>query len=121
LDNVPGVYLCQANMFTDGADLRIQEFEDLSLEERGWFEARIVNTNRLMRSRGHASANPGDIESLFEMITSQAGGKWAYANQHVKAYFICQLTPSCAEIWVGVGPAMDSDQPTVLIIQTNPS
>ncbi len=114
LDNVPGVYLCQANMFTDGVDLRIQEIEDLSPEERGWFEARVENTNRLMISRGQAKANLGNIESLFDMVTSQAGGKWAYANQHVKAYFLFQLTPSGVELWLGVGPAFPDDRPTIV-------
>jgi hypothetical protein len=116
LGDEPGIYLCQANMFTDGSDLRIQEIEDLNPEERGWFESRIENTHCLMKARSAASADPGVMGSIFKMITSHAGGQWAFANQHVKAYFLCRLTPSAAELWLGSGPALEGDQPTVLVI-----
>ena len=40
LDNTPGASMYQANMFSDEADPRTREIEDLLPEERGWFEGR---------------------------------------------------------------------------------
>ncbi|NJD60892.1 MAG: hypothetical protein C3F13_06200 [Anaerolineales bacterium] len=116
LEKKPGSYVYQANIFTDGADPRIQEIEDLVLEERRWFEDRAENTRHLMEARGEAKADPGELRALFKMITSQVGEKWAYANQHVKAYFLCHLTQNEAELWLGVGPAFPDDKPTVIKI-----
>jgi hypothetical protein len=54
------------------------------------------------------------MEFLLNMLTSRACGKWAYANQHVKDYFICHQTPTETELWLGAGPAFKNDLPTVI-------
>jgi hypothetical protein len=114
LDNTPGAYMYQANMFTDGADPRTREIEDLLPEERGWFEGRAKNTANLLKGRRQSSDISSEMEFLLNMLTSRACGKWAYANQHVKDYFICHQTPTETELWLGAGPAFKNDHPTVI-------
>jgi len=103
-------------MFSDEADPRTREIEDLLPEERGWFEGRAENTANLLKARRQSSAIPEEMDSVFNMLTSRACGKWAYANQHVKAYLISHQTPSDTELWLGAGPAFKNDHPTVIKI-----
>jgi hypothetical protein len=114
LDKKTGSYLYQANIFSNIEDTITKELEDLLPDERREFEQRVGYTRQAMKKKDGNASEADDMRFFFNMITSQTGGMWAYANLHVKAYFICRQTVRGAEIWIGEGPPMPDDDFTVI-------
>jgi hypothetical protein len=115
LDEQPDNYLFQVNIFSDRAHPCVGELEDLRPDWRGLYEQRVERTVRRIKNK---DGNPsGEMRFFFDMITSQAGDSWAYANTDVKAYFIHRQSVQGAETWLGDGPALPDDTISVRITQ----
>jgi hypothetical protein len=115
LDERPDSYLFQVNIFNDRAHPWVAELEDLPPDWCRLYEQRMERTLKAIKNK---DSKPGAVSSMrffFDMITSQDGDGWAYANQDVKAYFIHRQCLQRAETWLGDGPALPDDTVSVRI------
>jgi predicted metalloprotease len=58
-----------------------------------------------MKEKPERQAPDGDMAFFNKMISSRAGGDWAYANASVKAYILQRLSAEDSETWLGNGAA----------------
>jgi hypothetical protein len=106
LGEAEGDYLFQTNIIND-LSLSVGSQEQTSAEGRAWNARRIARTARFMRviqKSRHTRA------LILRMLQSRLGGESAYSNRDVKTYLLCQMEPGNTSIWVGAGPAMQSDE-----------
>jgi hypothetical protein len=112
LDGEPGSYLFQVNYFSDRTDSSLQAMEALPRHSQRVLSRRIDRTVQALQNHKANTSRAGlKTRDFFRLITSKAGGNWAYANKDVKAYFLCQVGPDEMEIWLGAGPAGREDVP----------
>jgi hypothetical protein len=102
----PGSFLFHVNTFSDRTDAGLQAMEALPGRTNYAMSKRIDRTIQALEAIRLIAKGAGlQPRHLFRLITSRAGGKWAYANKDVKAYFLSQVKPNELEIWLGTGPA----------------
>lgn len=106
LDEDAGCYLFQTNILRDPS-LPIGANEQASGESLAINGARYARTARFMRV---VQQSEDALPLVFRMLRSQAGGESAYANNSVKAYLVCRMTPAKTSIWVGAGAPMPDDE-----------
>ena len=92
------------------------ELEDLRPDWCGLYEQRVERTANAISNKDGKSGEAGEMEFFFNLMTSQVGDGWAYANKDVKAYFIHRQSINGAETWLGHGPAMPGD--SIIVIKT---
>jgi len=109
LDERAESFLFQVNILTDRSHPWVPELEDLHPDQCGLYEQRLSRTLHAMQNKDGKSGEADSMRFLFDLITSQAGDRWAYANPDVKAYFIHRQSLQGAETWLGGGPAMPDD------------
>jgi hypothetical protein len=114
LDEQPGSYLFQANIFSQKNHPWVKVLEDVLPADRRLYERRVERTQKAMQNSDHLVSETSDMRFFFDLLTSRIGNRWAYANTDVKAYFIQHLTTQGAEIWLGHGPALRTDQYSVI-------
>jgi hypothetical protein len=114
LDVCPKSYLFQVNIFSDRAHPWVGELEDLRSDWCRLYEKRVERTANAIRNKDGKSGEKGEMEFFFNLMTSQVGNGWAYANEDVKAYFIHKQSLNRAETWLGDGPAIPGDPITVV-------
>ncbi|MEW5868359.1 MAG: hypothetical protein AB1894_03730 [Chloroflexota bacterium] len=113
LDEQPGSYLFQVNIFSQRQDASLLALENLPQDERCSYEQRMARTQQALQ-RGQADGKDGSLGFFFNLLASRSGGEWAYANPDVKAYFVDRVSPDEMEIWLGPGPALRGEKPLVL-------
>jgi hypothetical protein len=117
LDEQPGSYLFQVNIFCQKDHPQAQPLEELTPLNRGLYEQRHLRTTRAMqRKKSDGTAPEDEMRFFLKMIASRHGDDWAYANPDVKAHFVQHLTPHGSEIWLGHGPATADEQLTQIKI-----
>jgi hypothetical protein len=116
LDMQPGSYLFQANIFSQKEHPWVKELEDIHPADRMRYERRVERTHKALQNKDHQGNETGDMRFFFDLLTSRTGNRWAYANSDVKAYFILRQSTQGAEIWLGYGPAILTDQYSVIHI-----
>jgi hypothetical protein len=116
LDGAPGEYLFQVNIFSQDHHGWVKELEQIEPRWKDLFQQRIYRTEEYIQNRDHLSGKQEDMSFFFELLTSQAGGGWAYANPDVKAYIILRMSQQGMEIWLGDGPALKTDRYSVMHI-----
>jgi len=114
LDEQPGSYLFQVNIFTQKDHPWVKELEQISSLDHQLYGRRIERTRNAMQNKDHRYSGPAEMDFFFDLLTSRTGNGWAYANMCVKAYFILRQTTDEAEIWLGHGPALHTDQVSVI-------
>jgi len=115
LEDEPGSYLFQVNVFTHKDDPELLKMELLSPEDRRIFEQRTQRTRQMLRLKGEkASAPAEEMGFFFNLITSRLGGEWAYSNPDVKAYLVSRISSHGMELWLGNGPPIPGEQPVTL-------
>jgi hypothetical protein len=116
LPETPGSFSFQVNVFSDRGDASLLEMEALPERTMQVMTKRVDRTVQAL-DRHKAISKKATIQPgrFFRLITSRAGGEWAYANKNVKAYFLCQVKPKEIEIWLGAGPAGREDVPLKMI------
>lgn len=117
LDEQSNKYLFQVNIFSDRAHPCVEELEEIRPDWRELYQRRVERTVRAIENKDGRPAEPGSLRFFFDMITSQVGDRWAYANCDVKAYFIHRQSLRGAETWLGEGPALPDDTISVRINQ----
>jgi hypothetical protein len=105
LENSPGSYLFQTNILSDPS-LSIGTQEQASAESRAWNGARYARTSRFMRV---VQRSNNALPLVFRMLQSRLGDESAYANESVKAYLVCRMTPQKTFNWVGAGAPLPGD------------
>ena len=116
LGDQPGSYLFQVNIFSQKKHLWIRELEDLPTEDRRLYKRREWYTRKALQNKDHRVGAAGDMGFFFNLICSRSGIRWPYANTDMKAYFILRQNTRGAEIWLGHGPALPTDQYSVIQI-----
>jgi hypothetical protein len=111
LGDQPGSYLFQANIFSDPRSDAARAMEYLTIEKWRNYRRRLYRTRRFLKEKqkGHTPSGnspAGDMAFLHKLITSRAGGDWAYANRDVKAHFLQRLSADETETWLGSGLAV---------------
>ena len=119
LDEQPGSYLFQANIFSHKDNLRVKELELIPSVDHRLYQRRIERTHNAMQNKDHRYRESDEMQFFFDLLTSRCGNRWAYANTDVKAYAILRQTTHGAEVWLGHGPALATDQ--VSVIHTSPA
>jgi hypothetical protein len=114
LDEQPGSYLFQVNIFSRKKHAWIRELEDLPSEDRRLYKRREWYTRKAMQNKEALAGEAGEMGFFFNLISSRSGIRWPYANSDMKAYFILRQTTRGAEIWLGHGPALPTDQYSVI-------
>jgi hypothetical protein len=115
LSEQPGSYLFQANIFSDPRSDAARAMECLTIEKWRNYRRRLYRTRRFLKEKqkGHSPSGDspaGDMAFLHKLITSRAGGEWAYANRDVKAHFLQRLSLDKTETWLGRGPAVNGGE-----------
>jgi hypothetical protein len=119
LGDQPGGFLFQVNIFSQDDPAWVKEVQDLPYADHRLYLKRINRTQKTMQNKGHTIGETGDMHFFLDMMTTNTGSVWSYANIHVKAYFILRQTAQGGEIWLGHGPALSTDQ--VSVIHTPPA
>ncbi len=114
LANTPASYLFQVNIFSDQTHPWVAELEEIRPDWRELYAQRMARTMQSLQNKDGHSGDTADMRFFFDMLTSQEGDGWAYANQDVKAYFIQHQDLHETETWLGDGPAIPGDRFTVL-------
>lgn len=113
LDRSTGSFLFQVNVFSKRDASIAITYENIDWNARKSFEERITRTECALRT----VRTPNDVlPCLFRLLSSRLGGHDAYANAHVKSYFLNKVSNKGMEIWIGAGPAVRGDQPKKLTI-----
>jgi hypothetical protein len=100
-----GGVLVQTNAFSAQSSELAQRFEQDPFPSRRHFEARIRRTEEALG----ISPSKVDLDRIQKMITSRKGGRWAFANQDVKAHLFGRLSSDCLEVHSHPGMAVQSD------------
>lgn len=116
LDECSGSYLFQVNIFTQDTPSWVKEVEFLPPADHRLYLQRIKWTKKAMQNKNHRVSEGDDMGFFFDLLTARSGTIWSYANTYVKAYFILRQTNLGAEIWLGHGPALPTDQYLVIHI-----
>ncbi len=106
LPETPGGSLFKVNVLSDQAVRSAPGLEELRPARRAVLERRTARTARALRALGPAEDR---LAGLARLLSSRVGGEFAYANPSVRAHFLCRLTDTRAQIWVGPGPAIRED------------
>jgi hypothetical protein len=118
----PGSHLLQVNVFSNGDDEYLRSLEGISSRRRHPFEQRLRRMRRLLfdqEQRGRLLLDP--LDALCNMLTSRAGGGWAYANNDVKAYFVCRVSCAGIDLRLGPGSALRGDRAEVIHVSDRQS
>lgn len=111
LREIPGSYLFQVNIFSQPHDRSLRQLENLNPEQRKNFQQRIWRLNHEIRQT--ANTAPLNPQYFLKLVSSRAGGRWAFANLDVKAYLISQISPTQMTNWLGPGSALKGDPPHI--------
>ncbi|MCZ6678911.1 MAG: hypothetical protein O7E52_16890 [Candidatus Poribacteria bacterium] len=111
LDNSTGSFLFQVNVFSKKGTSIAATYEKIDRKTRRRFEERIARTERAI-AKVQRSNNARFC--LFKLLSSRLGGDDAYANKHVKSYFLNTVSHKGMEIWIDAGPATIEDKPKVI-------
>jgi hypothetical protein len=114
LGEQPGSYLFQVNIFSQKKHAWIREVEDLPAEDWRLYRRRMWYTRKAIQNKEALKKGVSDMNFFFNLISSQTGIRWPYANLDMKAYLIMRQTQKGAEIWLGHGPALPTDQYSVI-------
>lgn len=114
LTNDTGSMLFQVNVFSDPKAPITLACEGAILDGRDTFEKRIERTKHTLSKLIPEKDLPA---TLFKLLCSVDGGSYAYANQDVKAYLICQVFPKRLEVWLGTGPASKRLRPNIFVVE----
>jgi hypothetical protein len=93
----------KVNILSAAAAHSAPGLEALQPERRTVLERRVARTTRALRALSN-SCDP--VADFSRLLSSRVGGEFAYANQSVRAHFLCRMTPEETSIWVGPGPAV---------------
>jgi hypothetical protein len=104
------------NIFSQKKHTWVRELEDLPPEDRRLYKRRVWYTQKAMQNMDHLAGEAGDMGFFFNLISSRSGIRWPYANSDMKAYLILRQNTQEAEIWLGDGPALPTDQYSVIHI-----
>jgi hypothetical protein len=107
LENEPGCFLFQVNLFSDKRAAVAVTYEDIPFNHRQRLEGRITRTARALR-RFKPSNNTAAY--FFRLMASRLGNDYAYANEDVKSCFMGRISPTDMEVRIGSGPALKGDQ-----------
>lgn len=110
----PGSFLFQVNVFSEKEGATATVYEDINPEVRKFYEGRIYRTERAVNKVKKATSAH---HCLFKLLSSRAGGDYAYANEDVKSYFVGKVSSYGMELWLGEGPALSGDTPRVIRIK----
>ncbi|MCU0488106.1 MAG: hypothetical protein MUE67_04035 [Anaerolineales bacterium] len=106
-------YSFQVNLVSDPASRLAEHCEDKTLASRGLLESRLSRTHRLLGSK---AIDLNHLEGFSRLVSSRAGGGYAYSNQHVKAHLVGQVSDTGMIIQVGPGPAVRDHRPLLEFI-----
>jgi len=118
LGDKPGGFLFQVNIFSQDDPAWAKEVQDLPSADHRLYLKRINRTQKIMQNKDHTIGEVGDMHFFLDMMTTNTGSVWSYANIHVKAYFILRQTAQGGEIWLGHGPTLRGDK--YMVIQIPP-
>lgn len=105
-----GAHSFQVNLVSDPASSLAQHYEEENLASRGLLQGRLSRTQRLLSSKANALNH---LEGFCRLVSSRAGGDYAYSNRHVKAYLVGWVSDTGMNIQVGPGPAMREYRPAL--------
>jgi len=101
-----GDYLFQVNMIADRDSMFKQKYEEIDETTEASLEQRI---NRTKKALEKFIPTQNKIGFLHRLLSSRDGGEYAYANKDVKAYFLCRMSDTGLQKWIGVGVAKEDD------------
>jgi hypothetical protein len=107
LPDTPGSSVFKVNFLSGPVSRSAPGIETLQPERRGVLERRVARTERALRI---VARSEDPIAGLSRLLSSRVGGDFAYANQSVKAHFLCRMATDETSIWVGPGPAVYEDR-----------
>jgi hypothetical protein len=111
LDDATGSFLFQVNVFSNKDALIATAYEDMDWKARRSYEERTTRTERAI---GRVRTSNDVVPCIFKLLSSRLGGDDAYANVHVKSYFLNEISSKGMRIRIGAGPALIGDQPKVI-------
>jgi hypothetical protein len=111
LDSFPGSYNFHVNLVSDPLG-PIAKYEKVSQQERQLYERRIWRTHKKLNTI-HASSSMKHF--FYKLLSSTKGGDTAYTNPSVRAYLLCQISPTGLELWTGPGSATSNRKPFIFI------
>jgi hypothetical protein len=118
LGDQPGEFLFQVNIFSQDDTAWVKEVEELPSTDHKLYLQRIKRTHQAIQKKDLTRGEVIDMHFFHDLMKTNSGSIWSYANIHVKAYFILHQTVQGAEIWLGHGPALPGDK--YMVIQIPP-
>ena len=107
LSEAPGSLLFQVNVFSRSDAPIALAYESIDANLRQAFEQRTYRTAAAISGM---DLSEDTLSGLFDLLASQDGGEYAYANEHVKAYVLCRVYSGGLRVAVGAGPALARDR-----------
>lgn len=107
LENEPGCFLFQVNIFSDKEADVAAAYEDIHPNHRQKLEGRVTRTSRVLR---RLTPSNNTTIAFFRLMASRLGNDYGYANEDVKSYFMGRISPTGMELHIGAGPALKGDQ-----------
>ena len=128
LDDQPGSFLFQVNLFCQRRNATVKAIEALPVYRQRFNAQRIYRTRRMLRKRKMdglskreagvpdfvyhfgpevaqetANSTPDEVNFIYSMLGSRLGGDGAYANEDVRAWMIAHLSDEALSVWTGAG------------------
>ena len=104
LDRPPGSLIYQTNAFSNSSERAFKNINAIQPRYSYLYHQREVRNSKAV-SKIEKNIAEDALSSFYDLICSEAGKDFAYANQDVMGYFLCYVSPSSTQIKVGPGPA----------------
>lgn len=102
-----GAYFFQVNLISDRSCTLSQKYETIGPEIETEMAARIDRTTAALQ---HFKAALDKRCFLHQLISSREGDEYAYVNKDVKAHFLCRMSLTGFEKWLGAGSANQEEE-----------
>jgi len=111
-----GDYLFQVNLLSQNARQWVEMYEVVNSEKKHKLLQRLHRTNQFLCKKSTEDM----AIALASLLSSKAGGFYAYANVDVKANFLMVLKLDGLQIQADPGPRIKGDPPLRIIIPITP-
>ena len=104
LDRLPGSLIYQTNAFSNSSERAFRKINTIQPRYSYLYHQREVRNSKAV-SKLEKNITEDVLSSFYDLICSETGKDFAYANLDVMGYFLCYISSSSTQIKVGSGPA----------------
>ena len=113
LNRLSGSFVYQTNAFSSFSEKAFKKTDMIRSRYDHLYHQREVRTSKAV-SRIEKNFTEDILSSFYDLICSETGKEFAYANLDVMGYFLCYIAPSGTQIKLGGGLARPNKKQELL-------